>query len=91
MSVVADGSGSRCRAVVARMGAERTRWRVMVEAWPSAGRYEGRLVFEPDNLGASASSRVTAPVLRGGSAEDVVGAAYDMSEKRLRELLHSLA
>lgn len=91
MEVVANGNGSRCRAVVARMGAERTRWRVTVEAWPAADRYEGRLVFEPDSLGMSANSRVTAPVLRGQSAEDVVGAAYDISEKRLRELLHSLA
>lgn len=91
MEVVAEGNGSRCRAVVARVGAERTRWRVMVEAWPAADRYEGRLVFEPDAFGASASSRMTAPVLRGHSAEDVVSAAYDMSEKRLRELLHSLA
>lgn len=65
-------------------------WRVMVEAWPEAGRHVGRLVFARE-LGALLTEHRTGPAsLSGPRYEDVVAAAHELPERRLRELLHSL-
>jgi hypothetical protein len=85
-------SGARtCSATIGRVAAERTRWRVVVEAWPDDQRYCGRLVFTPDAGGAAPEPRTSAALLHGRTAEEVVSAAYDLPEKQIRALLHSLS
>ena len=79
-----------CSATIGRFDAERSRWRVLVEAWPSQERYQGRLVFQQDDPGAAADERASAPLLSGRTPEEVVSAAYDLPEKQVRAVLHSL-
>lgn len=79
----------RSSSAIARIAEFRTRWRVLVETWPVASQYEGRLVFCTDDP-TNAVARETAMVLRGPTREDVLRAAYDLPESRLRALLRSL-
>jgi hypothetical protein len=79
-----------CSATICRFDAERSRWRVVVEAWPSEERYEGRLVFQQDDPGVPAGARASAPLFTGRTAEEVVSAAYELPEKHVRAVLHSL-
>lgn len=80
-----------CATTICRLFAEGTRWRVRVESWEAEGGASGRFVFEPDDPSAAANSRQSGPALRAERREDVIRAAYDIPERRLRELLHSLA
>ena len=77
-------------ATIGRVDVERTRWRVVVEAWPDERRYQGRLVFQPDHAGTGHDARASGPLLSGSTAEEVVIAAYEMPEKQVRALLRSL-
>lgn len=78
-------------ATIGRLDADRTRWRVRVEAWRDRQKCLGRLVFLPDGPLDDAEPRRTAPLLVGDTPEAVVGAAYELGEPRLRALLRSLA
>ena len=80
----------KCSATIGRFDAEYSRWRVVVEAWPKAEHFEGRLVFQQDDRSGSTAARVTAPMLSGRTPEEVVSAAYEMPEKRVRAVLRSL-
>ena len=79
-----------CSATIGRFDAERSRWRVVVEAWPSQERYQGRLVFQQDDPGVTSDARASAPLLTGRTPEEVVSAAYELPEKHVRAVLHSL-
>lgn len=76
-------------ATIGRMDVEKTRWRVVVETWPDAQRYQGRLLFQPDTVGEN-DVRASGPVLSGSTPEEVVIAAYELPEKHVRALLRSL-
>jgi hypothetical protein len=82
-------------SVLGRLDAERSRWRVTVEAWGSDRDYHGRLVFQPEAMPGQTpqgfTARASATLLAGHSPEEVVSAAYDLPEKQIRALLHSLA
>lgn len=86
-----DPETSTCSATIGRFDAERTRWRVVVEAWPGEERYLGRLVFRPDTPGKKPEPRASAALLSGDTAEEVVRAAYELPEKQIRAVLHSLS
>ena len=51
--------------------------------------YRGRLVFQTDDRNAG-RVRESADFLSGRSVEEVVIAAYELTEQRIRMLLHSL-
>ncbi len=85
-----DVKDSRVSAAIGRIADFRTHWRVLVETWPSATQYEGRLVFQADNFQAP-PPREGPATLRGITREDIVRAAYDVPEDRLRAMLRSLA
>ena len=78
-----------CSSTLGRLAAESSRWRVRVEAWPVADCYRGRLVFQTDDRNAG-RVRESADFLSGRSVEEVVIAAYELTEQRIRMLLHSL-
>jgi hypothetical protein len=80
----------RISAAIGRIADFRTHWRVLVETWPSASQYEGRLVFRSDDHEAP-PPREGPATLHGRTREDVLRAAYDLPESRLREMLRSLA
>ena len=85
------GEASSLTTICRLTGDEDGHWRVMVESWPDAKGYLGRLVFARE-LGALVVEQRTGPtVLSGGTHEDVVAAAHELSERRIREVLHSLA
>ena len=84
------GDQDREAATIRRLSAEGTRWRVRVESWASDGGVAGRFVFEPDEPRSMYAPRASGPTLRAERREEVVAAAYEMPETRLRELLHSL-
>ena len=88
----ADGSAGleSVTATIGRMAVERTRWRVVVETWPDSHRYHGRLVFHPEGARPVEDARASAPLLTGSTPEEVVIAAYELSEKHIRALLRSL-
>ena len=71
------------------------RWRVLVETWRDSDAFHGRLLFRRDESDRLAPERPqpsleTAPLLHGRSREDVLGLAHDVTEERLRRVLHSL-
>ena len=78
-----------CSSTLGRLAAQASRWRVVVEAWPVEDRYRGRLVFQADDRRAG-RVRESADFLSGRSVEEVVNAAYELPEQRIRVLLHSL-
>lgn len=86
-----SATATRVIATIGRVVEERSRWRVVVEAWPVDHCYRGRLLFLPDMAGAAPDPRASAPLLTGGTAEEVVSAAHELPEKQLRALLHSLS
>lgn len=77
-------------ATVRRLSAEGIHWRVVVESWRDRDTIVGRLVFEPDTSEPLYSSRHGMPMLRGESHQEVVLSAHDLTDARLREVLHSL-
>jgi hypothetical protein len=77
-------------SAIRRITEGRRRWRVLVRTWREHDLYRGRLVFESDDVLASGSGRESAAVLQGRSLEDVVSDAYDLTDDRLRKVLHSL-
>ena len=82
-------SETRCISAISRIAESRKKWRVAVETWPSASAYEGRLIFvAEDELGPPAVEGPT--TFRGDTREDVLRAAYEVPEDRLRALLRSL-
>ena len=66
------------------------RWRVMVETWAERDEFQGRLLFRTDAAGAPQMERESAAMLHGRSREDVLAAAHDIPDDRLRRVLHSL-
>ncbi|MBX6364415.1 MAG: hypothetical protein IRZ00_11155 [Gemmatimonadetes bacterium] len=90
-----EGDGSEHRrltaATICRLFADGIRWRVKVESWDAEGGVSGRFVFEPDGPEPSFGPRMTGPALRARRREEVIAAAYDVPEHRLRELLRSLS
>jgi hypothetical protein len=80
------GGASPLRRLTAGGG----QWRVRVQSWRSGEGYHGRLVFEPEGRFPRQDHRCGPPALRGGTREELVAAAYDLPEPRLRALLHSL-
>lgn len=85
------GDQDREAATICRLSAEGTHWRVRVESWASDGGVAGRFVFEPEEPRSPHAPRASGPTLRAGRREEVVSAAHEMPEARLRELLHSLS
>ncbi len=85
------GDEDREAATICRLSAEGTHWRVRVESWASDGGVAGRFVFEPDEPRSSHAPRASGPKLHAERREEVVAAAHDVPEARLRELLHSLS
>jgi hypothetical protein len=77
-------------AAVRRITAEGIHWRVLVESWRERGEYVGRLLFEPDTAEPLYTARTGSPMLRGSTSQEVVMSAHDLSENRLKEVLHSL-
>lgn len=77
---------------IRRLAAEGGLWRVRVQTWPSeSGEFAGRIGFEPDGPAPSGTPRWCAATLHGPRREEMVAAAYDLTEFRLRRLLRSLA
>lgn len=91
LHLVSGRSSPDATATIGRLEAERTRWRVVVEAWEDRQKCLGRLAFWPDGPLATAEPRRTAPLFVGESTEAVLSAAYELGEPRLRALLRSLA
>lgn len=86
-----DRSGAQDQATtIRRLSYEGGRWRVRVEAWRVGDEFEGRFIFEPDGPVPHPEPRVGPARLRGRSREDLLSSAYDLSDQRLRKLLHSL-
>jgi hypothetical protein len=65
-------------SAIGRIADFRTHWRVVVETWPVATQYVGRVVFRADDT-RPPRPREGPPTLRGSTREDV-----------LREMLRSL-
>lgn len=79
----------RQRSAIRRITEGPRRWRVLVEAWPEQDEFRGRLLFHPEGTLSWAGGRESTALLQGHTMEDVVSRAYDLSEERLRRLLHS--
>ena len=77
-------------STIGRIHDDRTKWRVMVQAWPDEAGYAGRLVFAADGGATSLGTREGPAALRGATREAVVSQAYDLSETHLRAMLYSL-
>jgi hypothetical protein len=75
---------------IRRLTENRTRWRVSVQTWPEQNGFHGRFVFEPDGARPERETREGPPLLAGRSREEVLRCAHDVTEARLRALLHSL-
>ncbi|NLG62735.1 MAG: hypothetical protein GX539_10845 [Candidatus Cloacimonetes bacterium] len=75
---------------IRRISDDRTKWRVLVEAWPEEPGYRGRLVFAPDGLDAPLPAREGPAAFSGRTREDVLRQAWEMPEQQLRVMLHSL-
>lgn len=75
---------------ICRISALGIPWRVQVEAYPGPAGWSGRLRFEPEAVGTRHGSRVGPMTLRGRTHEDLLDAAYQLPERRIRELLHAL-
>lgn len=65
-------------------------WRVMVQTWVERDGYHGRFVFSPDRMPVPAEIREGPDALRGHTREEVIAAAYNLPEDRLKQLLRSL-
>lgn len=76
-------------ATICRISALGTHWRVIVEAWEVRTGWQGRLVFSPDSPAPLFDPRFAPPTLRGRSQAEVLDAAHQLPERRLRELLYS--
>ena len=76
-------------STIGRIADFRTHWRVLVETWPAATQFEGRLVFMADDI-QDEPRREGPPKLRGSTHEDVLRAAYDLPEAEIRATLRSL-
>lgn len=74
-----------------RLTEGRQRWRVMVETWYESDEFRGRLLFRSEAATAPQLERESAALLHGRSREEVVAAAHDIPDDRLRRLFHSLA
>jgi hypothetical protein len=85
-------SEDRHTASIRRITGSGMRWRVMVETWQESDAYHGRLLFhsEAPERERLDGARESAPLLRGCSRTDVLALAHDVSEERLRQVLHSL-
>lgn len=80
------------RVAIGRIRDAASRWRVVVEMWADgADHCRGRFVFQPDDAADRYTRREGPAVLHGRTPEDVVRAAYELSEEHLRTLLRSLA
>jgi hypothetical protein len=82
-----EDDGAARPATLCRLSTERGRWRVKVQAWDGREGWRGRLLFEPES---GEDVREGPVALRGQSREDLLAAAHEISERRLRELLNSL-
>jgi hypothetical protein len=80
---------SQISSAILRIADFRTHWRVLVETWPSAAEYQGRLVFRADDV-QPVPAREGPPTLRGSTREEILRAAYDLPEAKIRATLRSL-
>jgi hypothetical protein len=74
---------------IRRIMQDRMHWRVQVETWPERDGFHGRVVFFREHARAH-HKREGPDALRGPTREDVIAAAYDLPEDRLKQLLRSL-
>jgi hypothetical protein len=87
-----ESMDSSLSSAIGRIADFRTQWRVLVETWPSATHFEGRFVFCADGafVPPHRAAREGPPTLRGTTREDVIRAAYELPESKIRAVLHSL-
>jgi hypothetical protein len=81
---------ARHTAPLRRLTEGRERWRVLVETWYESDEVRGRLLFHPEAARPPQVARESSAMLHGRSREDVVAAAHELTEDRLRRVLHSL-
>jgi len=84
-----DVVGGRA-TTIGRISAIGNRWRVQVETVHATEGWRGRLVFRPDSPAGGEPTRYGPYALRGQSRIEILHAAYQLPEQRLRELLFSL-
>lgn len=89
MGAATEGVQTR-RAALGRIGEGRSRWRVVVETWPEADDFRGRLLFCPDGAEPLTVERESATLLRGRSHEEVLSRAHELPEQQLKRLLLAL-
>lgn len=86
-----ESGGRPLPVTIRRLTAEGIPWRVRAEVWSEeAGQFAGRITFEPDQERASVPVRTGPTSLRGGSQAEVIAEAHQLSERRLRAMLHAL-
>lgn len=76
---------------IRRITADGVHWRVQVEAWDADEGRQGRFVFRLDDPEAHLEPRFGPATLRGPTHEELLAEAYEVPERRLRELVHSLS
>ncbi len=77
-------------ATIRRISALGIHWRVGVETFRGASGWAGRLVFEPQSPLSRHDTRRGPITLQAATQAEIVSAAYDIDERRLLALLHSL-
>lgn len=77
-------------ATIRRLSALGIHWRVGVEAYRGITGWIGRLIFEPQAPGTRYAVRRGPVTLHGRTQAEILAAAHDLDERRLRELLYSL-
>lgn len=81
----------RDAAALRRLSTAADAWRVVVETWSEPDGCRGRFVFVPEGMGGRATPREGPSALRGASREEVLASAWDVPERQLRAVLHSLS
>jgi hypothetical protein len=91
MRATGDSPGGECNlSTICRIPETGGHWRVLVETWPEADGVRGRFVFEPEGRANKPNRRAGGATLRAQRREELVAAAHELPERRLRELLNSL-
>jgi len=85
------GTARSSLTAIRRIVALGVHWRVTAEAWPGGDGWSGRLIFSPDHPAPAVEPRQGPVILHGRNRLEILAAAHDISEQRLRALLHSLA
>lgn len=86
-----EPAAAQYAAAIRRIVVDRTQWRVLIETWHEDEAWWGRLVFQPDPPVHDLLGPRAGPVsFRGSTREEVVAAAHEVPEHRLRVVLRSL-